>query len=129
MKINRVRQNVLPVLAALIWGTAFVAQSVSADYVEPFGYGIVEDLTGHGIGKSLHEDPAIPNFRQKSRGIRLKAGMTLAVEPMIALGGWEVDFSEEDGWTCTTRDKSVAAHYENTILITDGEPEILTLLK
>ena len=98
-----------------------------ADYVEPFGYGIVEDLTGHGIGRNLHEDPAIPNFRQKSRGIRLKAGMTLAVEPMIALGGWEVDFDQEDGWTCTTRDKSVAAHYENTILITDGEPEILTL--
>ena len=97
-----------------------------ADYVEPFGYGIVEDLTGHGIGRALHEDPAIPNFRQTSRGIRLKAGMTLAVEPMIAMGTWEVRFAD-DGWTCTTLDGKPASHYENTILITDGEPEILTL--
>ena len=98
-----------------------------AAYVEPYGYGIVQDLTGHGIGKHLHEDPQIPNYPQKTRGIRLKAGMTLAIEPMINLGGWEVDFSEEDGWTCTTRDHSISAHYENTILITDGEAEILTL--
>ena len=99
-----------------------------ADYIEPFGYGIIEDLTGHGIGRNLHEDPMIPNNRQHSRGIRLKAGMTLAVEPMISLGTWEVDFSEEDGWTCTTKDKKTAAHYENTILVREGrEPEILTL--
>ena len=98
-----------------------------ADYVEPYGFGIVEDLTGHGIGRSLHEDPAIPNYRQHSRGIRLKAGMTLAVEPMITLGTCDVDFSEEDGWTCRTADGSIASHYENTILITDGKPEILTL--
>ena len=98
-----------------------------ADYVEPYGYGIVQDLTGHGIGRNLHEDPMIPNFRQRSRGIRLRKGMTLAVEPMIALGTWEVDFNEEDGWTVTTKDHSPSAHYENTILITDGEPEILTL--
>lgn len=97
-----------------------------ADYVEPFGYGIVQELTGHGIGRHLHEDPSIPNFRQGSRGIRLKTGMTLAVEPMIALGTWEVDFWD-DGWTCTTKDKKVASHYENTILVTEGEPEILTL--
>ena len=97
-----------------------------ADYVEPFGYGIVEDLTGHGIGRHLHEDPMIPNYRQHSRGIRLRAGMTLAVEPMIALGTWEVDFAD-DGWTCTTKDKKVASHYENTILVTEGAPEILTL--
>ena len=97
-----------------------------ADYVEPFGYGIIEDLTGHGIGRHLHEDPMIPNYRQHSRGIRLKPGMTLAVEPMIALGTWEVDFAD-DGWTCTTKDKKVASHYENTILVTDGAPEILTL--
>ena len=98
-----------------------------ADYVEPYGYGIVQDLTGHGIGRNLHEDPMIPNFRQRSRGIRLRKGMTLAVEPMIALGTWEVDFNEDDGWTVTTKDHSPSAHYENTILITDGEPEILTL--
>lgn len=98
-----------------------------ADYIEPFGYGIIRDLTGHGIGRALHEDPSIPNFRQQKRGIRLKAGMTLAVEPMIALGDWPVDFAD-DGWTCTTRDKKPSAHYENTILVTEGEPEILTLL-
>ena len=98
-----------------------------ADYVEPFGYGIVQDLTGHGIGRHLHEDPQVPNYRQRSRGVKLKAGMTLAIEPMINLGSWEVDFSEEDGWTCTTRDHSISAHYENTILVTEGEPEILTM--
>ena len=97
------------------------------DYVSGFGYGIVRDLVGHGIGASLHEDPQIPNFRQKKKGVRLQAGMTLAVEPMINAGGWEVNFLD-DGWTTVTRDGSLSAHYENTILVTDGEPEILTLL-
>ncbi len=95
-------------------------------YVRRFGYGIVRDLVGHGIGTSLHEDPQIPNFAQKKKGVRLQAGMTLAVEPMINAGGWEVDFLK-DGWTVVTRDGSLSAHYENTILITDGEPEILTV--
>ena len=81
---------------------------------------------GHGIGTSLHEDPQIPNFAQKRKGVRLQAGMTLAVEPMINAGGWEVDFLN-DGWTVVTRDGSLSAHYENTILVTGGEPEILTL--
>ena len=96
------------------------------DYATSYGYGIVEDLVGHGIGTKLHEDPQIPNFRQKSRGIRLKAGMTLAIEPMINLGTWEVECLD-DGWTVVTADGSLSAHYENTVLITDGEPEILTL--
>lgn len=96
-------------------------------YVSRFGYGIVRDLVGHGIGTSLHEDPQIPNFAQKRKGVRLEAGMTLAIEPMINAGGWEVDFLK-DGWTVVTRDGSLSAHYENTILVTDGEPEILTLL-
>ncbi len=96
-------------------------------YVRPFGYGIVRDLVGHGIGTSLHEDPEIPNFAQRRRGVRLQAGMTLAVEPMINAGGWEVNFLK-DGWTAVTRDGSLSAHYENTVLVTDGEPEILTLL-
>ena len=95
-------------------------------YVTPFGYGIVQDLVGHGIGTSLHEDPQIPNFRQKRRGIKLVPGMTLAVEPMINMGTWEVEWLD-DGWTVISADHSVSAHYENTILITDGEPEILTL--
>ena len=96
------------------------------DFLEERGYGVVRDLTGHGIGKKLHEDPAIPNFRQRKRGVRLEAGMTLAIEPMVNLGSFEVDFSQEDGWTVTTRDKRPSAHYENTILITGDEPEILT---
>ncbi len=97
-----------------------------ADHIEPLGYGIVEDLVGHGIGTRLHEDPQIPNFRQRSRGIRLQAGMTLAVEPMINAGTWEVEWLDDD-WTVVTADGSLSAHYENTILVTDGEPEILTL--
>ncbi|MCR5279523.1 MAG: type I methionyl aminopeptidase [Lachnospiraceae bacterium] len=96
------------------------------DYVTPFGYGIVRELVGHGIGTSLHEEPQIPNFRQKKHGIRLEPGMTLAIEPMIAMGDPEVCWLDDD-WTVVTEDGSPAAHYENTILITDGEPEILTL--
>ena len=96
-------------------------------YVSGFGYGIVRDLVGHGIGTLLHEDPQIPNFRQRKKGVRLQAGMTLAVEPMINAGGWEVEFLA-DGWTTVSRDRSLSAHYENTILVTDGEPEILTLI-
>ncbi len=95
------------------------------DYCESRGYGVVRDLVGHGIGREMHEDPQIPNFRQKSRGLRLVAGMTLAIEPMIAEGTWEVDWLD-DGWTVVTKDRKRAAHYENTVLITDGEPEILS---
>ena len=98
------------------------------DYAEHRGCGVVRDLVGHGIGTEMHEDPEIPNFRMKFKGIRLAAGMTIAVEPMITLGTWEVNWSD-DGWTVTTKDGSLAAHYENTILITDGEPEILSLSK
>lgn len=97
------------------------------DYVTPFGYGIVKDLVGRGIGTSLHEDPQIPNFRQKRKGILLQPGMTLAIEPMINMGTWEVEWLDDD-WTVVSRDGLPSAHYENTILITDGEPEILTLL-
>ena len=96
------------------------------EYVAPYGYGIVRDLVGHGIGTALHEDPQIPNYAQKRRGVRLQAGMTLAIEPMINAGTWQVRFLR-DGWTVVTKDGSLSAHYENTILVTDGEPEILTL--
>ena len=98
------------------------------EYAESFGYGVVRDLVGHGIGRSLHEDPQIPNFVQKRRGMRLVAGMTLAIEPMINAGTWEVCWLDDD-WTVVTEDGSLSAHYENTVLITDGEPEILTLGK
>lgn len=96
------------------------------DYAESFGYGVVEDLVGHGIGTHLHEEPQIPNFRQKGRGLLLEPGMTLAIEPMIDIGTKDVKWSD-DNWTVTTADGSLSAHYENTILVTDGDPEILTL--
>ncbi len=95
-------------------------------YIKPYGYGIVRDLVGHGIGTSLHEDPQIPNFAQRRRGLKLQAGMTLAIEPMINMGRADVEWLDDD-WTVVTEDGSWSAHYENTILITDGEPEILTL--
>lgn len=96
------------------------------DYVSQFGYGIVQDLVGHGIGTKLHEDPQVPNFRQRRRGMKLVAGMTLAIEPMINMGTWKVKWLDDE-WTVIAADHSVSAHYENTILITDNEPEILTL--
>lgn len=96
------------------------------NYIKPFGYGIVRDLTGHGIGSQMHEDPIIPNFKTFMRGIVLKPGMTLAVEPMINAGTYKVGWLEDE-WTVVTLDGRNSAHYENTILITEGEPEILSL--
>lgn len=95
-------------------------------YIRPYGYGIVRDLVGHGIGTHLHEEPEIPNFAQRRRGLRLQPGMTLAIEPMVNLGPADVRWMK-DGWTVISADHSLSAHYENTILITEGEPEILTL--
>lgn len=95
-------------------------------YAEHFGYGVVRDLVGHGIGKKLHEEPEIPNFSRKRRGIKLQAGMTLAIEPMINRGTWKVVWLEDD-WTVVTADGELSAHYENTVLITKGEPEILSI--
>ena len=96
------------------------------EYAESFGFGVVRDLVGHGIGTEMHEAPEIPNFDKRRKGIRLAAGMTLAIEPMITAGRYDVVW-EDDGWTVVTEDGSLASHYENTILITDGEPEILSL--
>ena len=98
------------------------------NYAQQFGYGVVRDLVGHGIGTHLHEDPQIPNFPQKRRGIRLIPGMTLAIEPMINQGRADVEWLNDD-WTVVTQDGSLSAHYENTVLITEGEPEILTLTR
>lgn len=95
-------------------------------YAESFGYGVVRDLVGHGIGTKLHEEPEVPNFSQKRKGIRLEPGMTLAVEPMITAGRYDVVWLDDD-WTVVTDDGSLAAHYENTILITEDGPEILSL--
>ena len=104
-----------------------ISKAIGA-YAQSFGYGVVRDLVGHGIGTSLHEDPQIPNFAQRRRGIRLVPGMTLAIEPMINIGRPDVCWLDDD-WTVVTEDGSLSAHYENTILITEGEPEILTLTK
>lgn len=94
---------------------------------EAYGFGVVRDYTGHGIGRSMHEDPQVPNFGEAGRGVRLKPGMTLAVEPMITLGDYQTQVME-DGWTVKTRDGSVCAHYEHTIaILPEGPPEILTL--
>lgn len=90
------------------------------------GYGVVRDLCGHGIGTHLHEAPEIPNFDTGRNGIKLRLGMTLAIEPMINIGTYEVKWLDDD-WTAVTKDGSLSAHYENTVLITDGEPKLLTL--
>lgn len=103
-----------------------ISETIGA-YVENHGYSVVRDLCGHGIGKSLHEPPDIFNFKQKTRGIKLEKNMTFAIEPMVNMGGYEVEW-DEDGWTVYTADYSFSAHYENTVLITDNGPEILTLL-
>lgn len=102
-----------------------VSSAIQA-YAEKFGYGVVRDLVGHGIGSHLHEAPEVPNFRGHRKGIRLRAGMTLAIEPMINAGRYDVEWLD-DGWTVVTDDGSLSAHYENTILITEGDPEILSL--
>lgn len=95
-------------------------------YAEKFGYGVVRDLCGHGIGTNLHESPEIPNYEMNRRGVKLKAGMTLAIEPMINMGSWKVDWLDDE-WTVVTRDHSLSAHYENTVLVTKDGPKILSL--
>ncbi len=107
-------------------GRLFDISAAIGDYAKQFGYGVVRDLVGHGIGRNMHEPPEIPNFRQRFRGMRLRPGMTLAVEPMINAGTWKVNWSP-NGWTVTTADGSLSAHYENTILITRSAPELLSV--
>lgn len=95
-------------------------------YVEKNGFSVVRDLVGHGIGANLHEEPEIPNYKVKGRGPKLMPGMTLAIEPMVNAGAYDVWWLEDD-WTVVTQDGSLSAHYENTVLITEGEPVILSL--
>ena len=96
-------------------------------YVEAHGYSVVRDFVGHGVGAKLHEPPEVPNYGPAGHGVRFQPGMTIAVEPMVCAGDWHVKVLK-DKWTTVTTDGSLAAHYENSILITDGEPEILTSL-
>lgn len=93
--------------------------------IEPAGFGIVRDFVGHGIGRALHEDPPVPNFGEPGSGPRLKAGMVLAIEPMVTMGNFEVEVLG-DGWTAVTKDRSLAAHFEHTVAITDNGAEVLT---
>ena len=96
------------------------------EYVQANGFDVIREFEGHGIGKEMHEDPGIPNYGKAGRGIRLEPGMTLAIEPMVVAGSREI-CEGDDGWSIWTYDESLSAHYENTILITENEPEILTL--
>ncbi len=96
------------------------------EYAENNGYSVVRDLVGHGIGKNMHEDPSVPNFGKSGKGVKLAAGMTLAIEPMINEGDYDVAVLDDD-WTVVTADGSLSAHYENTVLITRDKAEILTL--
>lgn len=96
------------------------------EYVEANGYSVVRDLVGHGIGRNLHEDPSVPNFGHKGKGVRLASGMTLAIEPMVNQGEYDVLVLDDD-WTVVTEDGSLSAHYENTILVGPDKCEILTL--
>ena len=97
-------------------------------YVESNGFSVVRDFVGHGVGAKLHEAPEVPNFGPAGHGPRLQPGMTIAVEPMVCAGDWRVKVLK-DGWTTVSADGSLTAHYENTILITDGEPEVLTTVE
>lgn len=105
-----------------------IGRAVQA-HAEAHGYGVVRELVGHGIGTNMHESPDVPNYydRRMGLGIRLQKGMAIAIEPMINLGGKEV-FQHKDGWTIETRDGKPSAHYENTVIITDDEPRLLTLM-
>lgn len=98
------------------------------NYVENFGYGVVREFVGHGIGRALHEDPQVPNYGPKGKGPALKVGMVLAIEPMINAGSHEVKVLK-DGWTAVTTDNSLSAHFEHTVAITPNGPEILTALQ
>lgn len=95
-------------------------------YVESFGYGVVRDFVGHGVGSRMHEAPEVPNYGAAGHGARFQPGMVIAVEPMVCAGDWRVKVLG-DKWTTVSADGSLTAHYENTILITDGEPELLTV--
>ena len=97
------------------------------EYVEQHGYSVVREYTGHGVGRNMHEDPQVPNFGQQGRGVRLKKGMTIALEPMVQVGTWKTKLLD-DSWTVVAADGRLSAHFEHSFAITDGEPDILTLL-
>jgi methionyl aminopeptidase len=113
------------IAAALPGGRLSDISHAVQSYVEPYGYSVVRDFVGHGIGRSLHESPQIPNYGQPGKGVRLKPGMVLAIEPMINQMGYQVKVLE-DGWTAVTCDGGLSAHFEHTVAITENGPQILT---
>ena len=126
--VERTRQAFFEGIKAAIPGNHIIDISTNiSDFIEQFGYGIVEEFVGHGIGSNVHEDPDVPNYIPDRKGPKLRENMTLAVEPMINLGTYDVE-TKSDNWTIVTKDKSYSAHYENTILITNNGPEILSLV-
>ncbi len=96
--------------------------------VEADGFGVIREYVGHGVGRNLHEDPQVANYGRPGRGIKLRKGMVLAIEPMVSAGTYEIEVLD-DNWAAVTQDRKYAAHYENTVVITDGEPEVITLLQ
>ena len=97
-------------------------------YVQKNGYGVVRDFVGHGVGKTMHEEPQIPNYGRRRSGAKLKPGMALAIEPMVNVGTHKIEM-QGDGWTASTKDGKRSAHFEHTVLVTDGDPEILTTIR
>lgn len=126
--IERTRQSFYEALAVCQKGNRLsdIGHAVQT-YAEGFGYGIVRELVGHGIGTALHEDPQVPNYGPQGKGPRLQAGMVLAIEPMVNIGTYHVR-TLEDNWTVVTADGTLSAHYEHTVAITDDGPELLTVL-
>ena len=134
-KVSEEAQRLIEVTEKSFWAGiehARAGQRVSdishavQQYVESHGFSVVRDFVGHGVGTKLHEAPEVPNYGPAGHGPRLQPGMTIAVEPMVCQGDWHVQVLK-DKWTTVTADGSLAAHYENTLLITDGDPEILTV--
>jgi methionyl aminopeptidase len=103
-----------------------VVSNTIGEYIESQGYGVVREFVGHGVGREMHEEPQVPNFGPADRGPILRKGMVLALEPMVTVGDWHTK-KHDDGWTISTRDGSLCAHFEHTIAITDGDAEVLTL--
>ena len=133
-KISEEKQRLLDVTEKCMWAALDAARvgnrlgdigAACQEIAEAAGYGVVREYVGHGIGHDMHEDPNVPNWGRKHTGLKLEAGMVLAIEPMISMGDWRV-FLEDDDWTVVTRDGSKCSHCEHTVLITEGEPEILS---
>lgn len=124
--VNVTRQSLQKGIAAAVPGNRIgdISHAIQS-HVEAHGYSVVRSFTGHGIGRKLHEKPEVPNFGAPGAGMKLRPGMTIAIEPMVNLGTWEVGLLEDD-WTAVTLDSKLSAHFEHTVLITDRGPEVLT---